>query len=299
VRFSIDPWDVEYGTSTELENESKGTVVVDIELPAGDWRGLDATPARAGTVLFVDGVRRIDARVWIDGDHPGICASYAAGAVRCDGRAEVVEIAIARGMFSTAPSAADIVTANATYRARMAGSNDIAALMLAVHERMTEIEVGIAGHVEAADLVVIDGPLRGRAHVDNAVGFIKSHAVRYLPEELHRVVGTLAAGQRTPVFTVASTWSRHSWYLRLPGPSGSPWSGIVRCECSPDLAPAAAMDLANTTAAVLPRFASEPHKDTRAPQNLYPIGGLERELRHRLGDQALLFRSLLQAAAVG
>ncbi len=46
---------------------------------------------------------------------------------------------------------------------------------------------------------------------------------------------------------------------------------------------------------MLPRFASEPHKDTRAPQNLYPIGGLERELRHRLGDQALLFRSLQRA----
>ncbi len=52
------------------------------------------------------------------------------------------------------------------------------------------------------------------------------------------------------------------------------------------------------TAAVLPRFASEPHKDTRAPQNLYPIGGLERELRRRLGDQALLFRSLKRAAAL-
>ena len=59
----------------------------------------------------------------------------------------------------------------------------------------------------------------------------------------------------------------------------------------------AAVALASVTSAVLPRFASEPHKDTRAPQNLYPIGGLERELRHRLGDQALLFRSLQRAAA--
>jgi hypothetical protein len=298
VRFSVDPWDVEYGISSELEAESAGTVVVDIELPPGEWRGLDPTPgAGAGTVLFVDGVRRIDARVWIDGDNPGICASYAAGAVCCDGRAEIVDIAVARGMFSTAPTAADIVTRHATYPARLAGSNDIASLMLAVHERMTEVEVGIAGKLDAADLVVIDGPLRARTHIDRAIGFIKSHAVRYLPEDLHRVVGALGAGQRTPVFTVASTWSRHSWYLRLPGPSGSPWSGVVRCECSPDLPPAAAISLANMTAVVLPRFASEPHKDTRAPQNLYPIGGLERELRHRLGDQALLFRSLLLASA--
>jgi hypothetical protein len=298
VKFSVDPWDVEYGTSSELDTESAGTIVVDIELPAGEWHALDpSASAGVGSVLFVDGVRRIDARVWIDGDNPGICASYAAGAVCCDGRAEVVDIAVARGMFSTAPTAADIVTRHATYPARMAGSNDIAGLMLAVHERMTEVEIGIAGKVDAADLVVIDGPLRGRAHIEHALGFIKSHAVRYLPEELHRVVGTLAPRQRTPVFTVASTWSRHSWYLRLPGPSGAPWSGIVRCECSPDLAGAAAIELADTSAAVLPRFASEPHKDTRAPQNLYPIGGLERELRHRLGDQAVLFRSLQRAAA--
>lgn len=297
MKFSVDPWDVEYGTSSELEAESAGTVAVDLELPADAWRPIDASPGRADTILFVDGVRRIDARVWIDGDNPGICASYAAGAVRCDGRASIVAIDVARGMFSTAPTAADIVTRHAAYPARMAGSSDIAGLMLAVHERMTDVEVALAGRVDGADLVVIDGPLRGRAHIERAVGFIKSHAVRYLPEELHRVVGTLGPGQRTPIFTVASTWSRHSWYLRLPGPSGAPWSGIVRCECSPDLAPAAAIELANTTAAVLPRFASEPHKDTRAPQNLYPIGGLERELRHRLGDQALLFRSLQVAAA--
>lgn len=44
-------------------------------------------------------------------------------------------------------------------------------------------------------------------------------------------------------------------------------------------------------------MASSPHKDPRAPQNLVPIGGLERELRHRLGDQQLLYRSLRGAAA--
>jgi hypothetical protein len=61
--------------------------------------------------------------------------------------------------------------------------------------------------------------------------------------------------------------------------------------------PAAVVRLADQTAAVLPRYASEPHKDQRAPQNLYPIGGLERELRRRLGDPALLYRALRVAAA--
>ena len=39
------------------------------------------------------------------------------------------------------------------------------------------------------------------------------------------------------------------------------------------------------------------HGPFGAAQNLVPIGGLERELRHRLGDQQLLYRSLRAAAA--
>ncbi len=49
--------------------------------------------------------------------------------------------------------------------------------------------------------------------------------------------------------------------------------------------------------AVLPRFASEPHKEPRAPQNLVPIAGLEHRLRHRLGDPLVLERALRVAAA--
>ena len=51
--------------------------------------------------------------------------------------------------------------------------------------------------------------------------------------------------------------------------------------------------------ATLPRYASESHKDPRAPQNLYPVGGLERELRRRLGDPDVLYRALLIAASRG
>ena len=77
-----------------------------------------------------------------------------------------------------------------------------------------------------------------------------------------------------------------------------PWSGVVRIECSADLPVAEVIRLAGLTALLLPPLASAPHKDSRAPQNLVPIGGLERELRHRLGDQQLLYRALRAAAAV-
>jgi hypothetical protein len=76
-----------------------------------------------------------------------------------------------------------------------------------------------------------------------------------------------------------------------------PWSGVVRLECSADLPCAEVIRLADVTTRLLPPWASSPHKDPRAPQNLVPIGGLERELRHRLGDTQLLYRSLRAAAA--
>jgi hypothetical protein len=71
---------------------------------------------------------------------------------------------------------------------------------------------------------------------------------------------------------------------------------VVRCEASADLPLADARRLADVTALTLPRFASSPHKDPRAPQNLYPIAGLERELRRRLGDAAWIWRAVRGAA---
>ena len=96
---------------------------------------------------------------------------------------------------------------------------------------------------------------------------------------------------------MGTSWRRNSWYLQLPGTPGVPWAGIVRLECSADLPAAEVIRLADLTTRLLPPLASSPHKDPRAPQNLVPIGGLERELRHRLGDQQLLYRSLRAAAA--
>ena len=93
-------------------------------------------------------------------------------------------------------------------------------------------------------------------------------------------------------------YARYSWYLRLAMlQGGHSWTGIVRCETSAHLARDDAAAIADRTAAVLPLVASEPHVDPRAPQNLVPIGALERELRHRMGDRGLVFRALRHAVA--
>ena len=91
---------------------------------------------------------------------------------------------------------------------------------------------------------------------------------------------------------MGTSWDRHTWYLRLPGASGAPWAGVVRIECSADLPVSEAIGLAGLSQQCLGRFASTAYKDARAPQNLYPIAGLERELRRRLGDPRLLYRAL-------
>jgi hypothetical protein len=331
--FSVDPWDPGYGQafSDEAEGgswpESTAELDLDLEMPADRWHPVDpdAAPARPRTVLFLDGIRRIDARIWVHSaangspangsasnsaaaeaagaqPAPGIAASLAAGLVACDGAARIAEVTIERGIFTAAPDAADIVTRHGRYPARRADGPGPDKLSLALQQRLSAAEVQLAmafraSHQDADDLLIVDGPLRGRTHLDRTVGYIKTHHASYLPPRQAAVVGALNTGQRTPAFTMGTSWRRHSWYLRLPGAPGVPWSGVVRLECSADLPATAAARLADLTARLLPPLASTPHKDPRAPQNLVPIGGLERELRRRLGDQQLLYRALRSASS--
>jgi hypothetical protein len=305
MRFAVDPWDPGYGTSLEgAAAESTAVVEHEIERVAREWAPIAPGPTTepVATVVFVDGVRRIDARAWVGGGPdvamPGIFASFAAGAVRCDGAARIVVVEVDHALFSPAPSLVDVVTRHATFRACAARDATPAVLSDALNAQMTDAEVRVAGKAREhhGDLVAIDGPLRNRGHVRDAIGIIKTHHVHYLPPECGTVVEQLEPGERTPVFRLSSVWSRYSWYLRLPGPLGGPWAGVVRVEASAELTVPALCILADRVSATLGRFASEPHKDARAPQNLVPIGGLERELRRRLGDARVLYRALRSAA---
>jgi hypothetical protein len=383
MSFSVDGWDPSYGASLELEGqleESTARIDASVELPADRWRPID--PDAAGplpeAVLFVDGVRRVEAQIWIDGDArasggvrvdaatgevqtgtaaggaPGeptaaLCASYAAGVVCCCAAgAHLVASEHRRGLFSVAPHATDILTRAGGYKAhhvriKKAGAPVMTALSQSLQRRLAEVEVDVAKAARAAagtvtpgsrvtaagtvtpgsrvtaagtvtpgstgaggpgghpgesgsDLLIVDGPLLGRQHLPRVLGYIKSHHATYLPPDLNAVVGALTPGQRTPAFLMGTSWDRHSWYLRLPGPKGAPWSGVVRIECPATLPADEVTMLAGLSQRCLGRFASATYKDSRAPQNLYPIAGLERELRRRLGDPRLLYRALREAA---
>ncbi|MGE3286382.1 MAG: hypothetical protein AB7J32_09795 [Pseudonocardia sp.] len=318
MRISVEAWDPSYGAASEVGElaDSRAETTVDVELPAARWRALD--PDRAvgppRTVLFVDGVRRVDAQAWVaegpDDASPALCGSWAAGAVCCcAGRAHLNTFRVERGLFTTAADATDVVTAAGTYRAHVLARGEgtsqrpSAAVEAGLQAALRQTEVEVAQQARAGgacagddDLLVLDGSVQGRQHLPRTIGFAKTHSQGFLPQPLGRLVATLTAHQRTPVFRIDTPWRRHTWYLRLPGPVHTPWAGIVRVECSADLATDAVVELAARSQATLPRFASVEYKDGRAPQNLYPVAGLERELRRRLGLAPLAYRALRRAA---
>lgn len=317
TRWYVDAWSPAYGTSFDgadpagPSQESSAQVDTSVEREPESWEPLPP-PAdlRAPDVVFlVDGVRRIDASLWTEEDdgssYPGLAASYAAGVVRCDlhrGAAALAASTMDRGLFTASPTATDLSMGHVRYRVRRIDITDPARLGKAIQGPLTELEVEVSARArqeerEETDLLIVDGPLRRRRHLPRTIGYVKTQQGRYLPAQQSAVVTALRPGQRCPVFRVGTAWGGYSWYLRLPGPAGAPWAGIVRVECSLDVVPQQAIALADLSAVTLPRFASTTYKDPRAPQNLVPIGGLERRLRAMLGDTKLLHRVLTAGAA--
>lgn len=304
IHVAIDAWAPELGTAASALDRmalSPGPVDVDVEVPADRWAPRD--PARSpvtGPVRFVDGVRRIEGSLWVtppgERTRQAMAASIAAGTVRCDGPSATVErCEVQRLLVGPANVLPALVTAAGEFVPRPVADDDADTLRAGIQERLRRLERRLLQDAADAALLVVDGPLDGSIAVDHAIGYVKTHHVAYLEDPVAAVVAALRPGQRTPLFLATSSWTRYSWYLRLPHGTGHPWAGVVRCEASADLPAAEVVRLADETTATLPRFASEPHKDRRAPQNLYPIGGLERQLTHRLGDAAYVLRALRRA----
>ncbi|MBO3746060.1 hypothetical protein J5X84_08290 [Streptosporangiaceae bacterium NEAU-GS5] len=313
--FTVDPWDPGYATAITSDalsdlDPSTAELDLDIEMAAADWRPVTPPPGTAlpRALLVADGVRRIDARVWMhdpgeESPVAGIAASYAAGIVRCvpGSPATLASVQVDRSLFSPSAYAPDVKTPAATYSARRAADATMEKLSLALQHQVTQLEISVAVRYRAEndddDLLLVDGPLRGRGQLRRTVGYIKTHHTAYLPGPQASVVSRLRPGQRTPVFVMGTNWRRFSWYVRLPARSGAPWTGIVRCEAGPELPLEEVTELADAVTLLLPPLAGVDYKDPRAPQNLIPIGGLEKLLRHRLGDPRLLYRSLRAASA--
>lgn len=269
-----------------------------------------------------------------DEPYPGLVASWGAGVItsRPD-RAELERVVVERGVFSDARSLGPIMAGNLTWRPRPpdsvvtgdadgAGdsvanqdgtppvtSSDPTALRerLGAARRRLEDSVGQIDSGPAAEgdgLVVYDGLLHASSKPLTAVGLAKRAHKIYLPESLRPLQRSLRRGERTPLFGTDPQRRKLSFYLALSDPLppavAEPGSCVARIEMltGPAVPIGAAIVFADRVAVTLPGYASEPHVDPRAPQNLMPIRSLESELRRRLGRPSFI-RPLLasQAAA--
>ena len=85
MKFSVQGWAAEYGPPAGLELEEGAAIDPNVEIDERAWSPLSVGADPASEALFVDGVRRVDANLWIE-DAEGapvlaLAASYAAGAV--------------------------------------------------------------------------------------------------------------------------------------------------------------------------------------------------------------------------
>jgi hypothetical protein len=260
-------------------------------------------------VFFVDGVRRIEHRLLIDSGGRtvfGLLGSAGVGATEAGERALVVEcrverLAVTGGGLRIEPFEAPLADGAGSIRFEPETVSDTApeAPLLGLQNAMRRAEAALASELSAeGTLVFLDGPLSFLEPLDRpVVGFVKRLLRSYLPPDAAALLPALRVGERTPLFLIrdaSGRASRHSCYLRIGSGRAidAVLTGVVRLETTGALPLAQARGVVDVAAALLPRHASDAARDPRAPQNLYPIGGLEKHLRHLLGDPRVVRRAV-------
>ena len=283
MRLAVEPWAPEYGSPTEEGGFTpQDPPVLDLELAPQDWEPLSPGGAPVGIVYFVDGVHRIEARLVVTLDsgeaRRGRCVSVRARGSRVLQRpghrrrgpgsptsSWLPDKAARTSPLATAPSPT-------TWCLRRLGPGQGPS---GPHGRprgrgARSVAPG------ADDLVITDGPLsRPPARAKHAVGYVKTHPMAVpargpVPARRHRAPPGPAHAGLPPRGAAARPGTSACPRRRPRLVRRRPLRGRGRGQRPRPFA------LADRVTAALPRFASEGHKDPRAPQNLYPIGGLEK-----------------------
>jgi hypothetical protein len=303
----LDPWGAEYEGSIQIGEEDEA-VPVDIRVEQAGWAAIRPAPAPPPRlVAFVDGVRRVEHRLLIadaraDRTVFGLLGSFGVGGVRVDGRARVGDDAVGRVVVAGSGLVLDPFVApvngrgTLVFEPRSEPDDTPVAPVEGLQKAMRREEAALAERLSGeVEVVFLDGPLTFLAGArGSVVGFVKRLLRSYLDPSAHALLPRLEVGERTPLFLVAGKEPRYSWYQRIARGRAieSPLTGIVRLEARAARGLAESMALADLSARELPRFASTATHDARAPQNLFPIGGLEARLKHLLGDPAVVRRAI-------
>ena len=308
--ISLDPWSAEYGSAFDFEEEESDEAPnfeVDAMVETADWsqgivpRGLPFPEL----VAFIDGVQRIESWARVDDQESSsvaVLASVAAGCVFSTPEAATVSIDyVSRVLAIGGSTRAELLVVSVPGRPLVfevlpaTGTGRHGAMQAAAVRRRDLELASIQKHLASTPLVIADGRLNDLTRGPNQLaGIAKTLHQLYVPGEQRALIPRLAAGERTPVFSIKDSWgSRYSWFLRLPytRPIHHSYAGIVRLEI-PQEDSRSAVEVADMLSHNLPRFASRPEHDPRAPQNLLPVGALEKRLRHEMGDQAFIRRAI-------
>jgi hypothetical protein len=281
-----------------------------VQIEATEWTPIKPVPRNPPPRIgFIDGVRRIDARLFAEdssGVAPALAGSWAVGVAWAGrppkvGPVRVGRLLVVGGGLSHVDLVVNIGPTRLVYELTSVAGRDPADPVQGLQNAMRLAESDLAGDVlraSQADLFVLDGPLSYFAPAGSVVGMVKRQTRPYLNADQAGILGRLDVGERTPIFLIGDQrLERFSWYTRIGPrrPIDGFMTGIVRLETPVAMGAGPAGQLADVTAAVLPRFATEWGRDPRAPQNLYPVAQLERDLHHRLGDQIMIKRSIESA----
>ena len=316
--FRLEPWSTDYQPPIDIEELSSSESEVDPNVEEVDWSNFCKTrvqPELPQRLIFIDGRRRMDAAL-VGGSgntiNYGVFGTIAVGAVIVDRityTANCTNFYIGRilgfGGGQEAPetsipcpfgSGAELVYK--PVKPYIENNPEIRKNL--VQNAMLKAEATLAEQQYAMQpntLVIRDGRLPYNSP-SFAVGYVKTMHKNYLSEKYASVLWELQPGERTPIFLIKEKNRPHwSWYLK----SGNPQvysnklgyhdlHGIVRLELSSDIPLETAQKIADQTTYLIPEYSSHPYKYPRAPQNLTPVGALERELGRHMGNANLIKR---------
>ena len=303
----LDPWPPEYDSAVQFgEIEAEIAGVIDTTVETTGWKAIHPESCSAPPNLcFVDGVRRVEARVIADVNHKpvhGLFGSTGVGYTKiCSHDASFGDLSVERFLILGAGlKQSDVIrVGNLDLRFEGVSSslNSPLELLGELQNLMRTSEANLGQQLASSGACVFaDGPLTYYAIAkQEVVGIIKSIYLPYLSPEHFAIVSTLEGGYRTPLFAIKDgKYNRYSWFLRVAKGRAvdHALAGILRLEVREAIGVDRAKEMADLSATELPRFASSSIRDPRAPQNLLPIGALESELRRHLGDAVLVRRGI-------
>ncbi|GAA6616619.1 hypothetical protein [Scytonema sp. NUACC26] len=324
--FRLEPWANNYDSPIDVEELALSESEVDPTVETADWTKFSRVHSRSGCftasqptlperLIFIDGRRRIDATL-IGGSGNtiayGAFGTIAVGAVLVDrttSTATCSQFHIRRiiGFGGNQQAPETIIPCPLGSKAQLIYEpvdpyveNNPNVPKNLVQNTMLKTEALLAAQqfsLNPDTLIIRDGRLPYNS-LNFTVGYVKTMHKNYLSEKYAALLWELKPGERTPIFLIKEQNRPHwSWYLKSGQAQTSSdrfgyhnLHGVVRLELSSEIPLTTAQTIADQTAYLIPEYASHPYKDPRAPQNLTPVGALERELGRRMGDAILIKR---------